>query len=476
MSLFRQYFTVDQHHMSFLFRFIGFFTLLLLLGGPLRLQAQTPQWYYQFQQDSTAIPPILSAIQAKHRQQLSQFPGKDARYAKEFYEERELVVKREFELNAVILDDTLNRYLKKLLTPIYQANPSIPQQQLRVFFSRDFVPNACSYGDGTILFNIGLFYRLDNEAQAAFVLCHELSHYLLGHSEQQIRKYVNTFYSDSMQQVLKKVSKQSYNGMAEIRKLVEEQLLLFRRHNRENERQADSLAIRLLQNTPYLVSESMTCLALLDGMDSDPYRQPLDLPSVFDFPEFPFRQKWLRKEENIFANVQQVKDKLSDSLKTHPDCKHRISVIQSMGIHGKGSQRFLADSVYFIALKMKMEWEMAGYAYASGNVSRAMYYSLNLAQKYPTHTFPVVLTGQCMNALYDAMIAHRLRTIAELPGLKEETGYDYFKIFLENIRAADMASLSYYYHQKYQDIAERDPTFSTSQNKSKIIFSTQNLK
>ena len=119
---------------------------------------------------------------------------------------------------------------------------------------------------------------------------------------------------------------------------------------------------------------------------------------------------------------------------------------------------------------------MAGYAYASGNVSRAMYYSLNLAKKYPTNAFPVVLTGHCMNALYDAMIAHRLRTIAELPGLKEESGYDYFKIFLENIRATDMASLSYYYHQKYQGVAGRDAAFSTSLNKSKIIFSTQNLK
>jgi Zn-dependent protease with chaperone function len=447
-----------------------------LLGGNTHLKSQPRPWYLQFHQDSTSIPPLLTAIQAKHRLQLSQFPGKDVRYAKEFYEEREQVIRNEFESNAVILDDSLNRYLKKLLAPIYQANPSIPQQQLRVFFSRDFVPNACSYGDGTILFNIGLFYRLDNEAQAAFVLCHELSHYLLGHSEQQIRKYVNTFYSDSMQQVLKAVTKQTYNSMAEIRKLVEEQMLLFRRHNRDNEQQADSLAIMLLRNTPYQVSESMTCLALLDGMDSDPYREPLELASMLDFPEFPFRQKWLRKEENIFANVQPVKDKLSDAMKTHPDCQHRISVIQSMGITGKGTQRFLADSVYFTALKVKMEMEMAGYAYASGNVSRAMYYGLNLTKKYPDQSFPVVLTGQCMNALYDAMVAHRLRTIAELPGLKEENGYDVFKIFLENIRSADMAALSYYYHQKYLRVAGKDPDFSSSWNKSKSIYTTQQLR
>lgn len=453
-----------------------FIVLLVLLLGSLPLMAQKKPWYFLFGQDSSKIPALISSIRDTHKAQLNLIPGKDARYAKVFYEEREQEIARQFEGKAVILDDSLNAYLGKLIAPIYQANPSIPPQQLRIFFSRDFVPNACSYGDGTILFNIGLFYRLENEAQAAFVLSHELAHYLLGHSEQQIRKYVNTFYSDSMQQVLKKVTRQEYNGMAEIRKLVEEQMLMFRRHNRENEKQADSMALMLLRNTPYLLNESMSCLSLLDSMDADPYRSPLPLAMMLNFPEFPFRQKWLKREENIFSQVQQVKNPLADSMKTHPDCQLRVQALLKLNVQGKGLRRFMVDSLLFTQLQHKMEMEMAGYAYASGNISRAMYYGLNLSLKYPSGSYPIMLTGACMNTLYDAMVTHKLRTIAELPGLREESQYDAFKVFLENLRASDMAALSYYYHIRYGQLAGNETPFKGSVEKSKTNFAAQQLK
>lgn len=46
-----------------------------------------------------------------------------------------------------------------------------------------------------ILLNMGLFYRLANESQAAFVICHQLAHLYLAHSERSINNYVQKIHS-----------------------------------------------------------------------------------------------------------------------------------------------------------------------------------------------------------------------------------------------------------------------------------------
>lgn len=141
-----------------------------------------------------------------------------------------------------------------------------------------------------------------------------------------------------------------------------------------------------------------------------------------------------------------------------------------------GGKLFLIDSLYFRSVQKTMEMEAAGFAFSNGNLSRALYYGLHLSVKYPTESFPYLLNGQCMNALYKAMKNHQMRLISEMPGLQTESGYDDFVHFLDKLRIQDMASLSYYYHIRYHEKGKNSDGYSQSMVHSSENFHGLNLK
>src|SRR5260370_13494691 len=60
--------------------------------------------------------------------------------------------------------------------------------EFRFFVVEDPTINAASLPDGTLLVNTGLLGAVDNEAQLAFVLSHEIAHLLHVHHPPQIHK------------------------------------------------------------------------------------------------------------------------------------------------------------------------------------------------------------------------------------------------------------------------------------------------
>ena len=76
-----------------------------------------------------------------------------------------------------VTEDSAYHYIQSVVKKIINSNEVLKELDVRVVFSRDLWPNAYSIGDGTIAFNAGLFIFLKNEAEMAFILCHELAHF-----------------------------------------------------------------------------------------------------------------------------------------------------------------------------------------------------------------------------------------------------------------------------------------------------------
>lgn len=439
------------------------------------IMAQTP-WYFNFNTDSVKNAELIRNVTKSNNPLLSAYSKSDQILAKELYAARKKEVLDQFEQKAVITDAALQAYLMKIVHVLTTANPFLLSRPMQIYFSRSFIPNAVSYGDGTILFHIGLFRQLNNEAEAAFILGHEMGHYVLGHSDQKIRKYIEKVNSDSVQQLLIKLKKQTYNTGHDLDHLERETMLGLSHNSREFEKQADSFAVVLLLKSGYDVHASGTCLAMLDSVDVDGYAGDLPLKEILDFKEYPFRTKWLQKEESIFVKSEETKNELSDSLKTHPDCAQRILMVTPLMKGQFPGKLFLIDSQYFRTVQKTMEMEAAGYAFSIGNLSRALYYGLRLSIKYPTLSFPVLLNGQCMNALYQGMKNHQMRLISEMPGLHTENGYDNFVQFLDKLRIQDMAALSYYYHLRHLEKGKTVVGYTQSMVQSSNNLGSSNLK
>jgi len=78
----------------------------------------------------------------------------------------------------LVKDEALNAYVRKIVCDL--AGPHCPS--LRVYVVNDATSNALCAPNGMILVWTGLLLRAQNEAELAFVLGHEISHYIKRHS------------------------------------------------------------------------------------------------------------------------------------------------------------------------------------------------------------------------------------------------------------------------------------------------------
>jgi beta-barrel assembly-enhancing protease len=81
----------------------------------------------------------------------------------------------------VLFQDSVSRYIAAVADRLLRNRPEL-RAELRFYAVRSSAVNAFATGHGIILVNLGLIAHLDNEAQLAFILSHEIAHYVKQHS------------------------------------------------------------------------------------------------------------------------------------------------------------------------------------------------------------------------------------------------------------------------------------------------------
>ena len=425
-------------------------TLLLILFFVSSSQSQSSDAGQFLKNDPVKDKSLVDAITTQYEKDVAGISGPNKKYIADLYKERFDLIKERFDENEVITSPNANNFLASLANEIFKNNQNLNPRDLRILFSRAPWPNASSMGEGTILFNIGLFCRLDNESQAVFILCHELAHYFLDHSNNNIRQYVNTIYSDEFQEKLKTIQKSQYQQGSQLDRLTKGLMFKSRRHNREFEQAADSMALELMKNTSYDLNEALSCLALLDSVDKDKYDVDIDLKKHFNFISFPFQERWLEKEDLLMIkNENEEKERLKeeDSLKTHPDCKVRMEILREKvkKYQKDGSKKFVINEEEFLKLKNEFDFEIIEYCYLSNHVSQSLFYALEMLHVYPDHAYLHAVIGRCLNQLYIHQKKHELGKIVDLVKPAWEEKYNGLLTFIQNLRLQEIAALSYYF-------------------------------
>jgi hypothetical protein len=102
---------------------------------------------------------------------LSTLAGKNKKYLEGLFKERYESIKKMFDHKEIVTEPVANECLQSLLHEIIKSNQAIGPLETRVAFSRAWWPNASSMGEGTILFNIGLFYKLHAHFTSHYRIC-----------------------------------------------------------------------------------------------------------------------------------------------------------------------------------------------------------------------------------------------------------------------------------------------------------------
>ena len=449
--------------------------LLFVSALPIVALAQLSPDYSSFPDNSNLQKQLLDEISKKFQEDQVSVTGKNKKYIVEMYKERYEMIKKKFDEKEVMTNQEVVQYLNQLTDEIINPNKSKIPGNIRIQFSRSQWPNASSMGEGTILFNIGLFNRLQNESQAAFVIAHELAHYCLSHSNNSIRQYVETVNSDEVQRQLKEIRSSSYRQNSAVEKLALKLSFGSRRHSREFEQAADSMALELMKSTSYDVQEALTTLALLDSVDKDKYQSQLKLEQTFNFPEHPFKKKWLTSSSLTVTDTKEEvakKKVLEDSLKTHPDCQKRIQLLQPKvkQYYSPGSKKFVVSETQFNKLKNDFDYEILNYEFENDEVSSCLYHSLQMLQYKKSNPYLMGLAGKCLNRIYAAQMNHELGKITDLPNPAFDDEYNSLLRLLQNVRLPELGALSYYFLKQNQETCKSSEEYVAALIQSKENF------
>jgi Zn-dependent protease with chaperone function len=440
--------------------FLIFFLLIGLFANAQSFTDHTP-----LENNPNTDQSLASAIKTRYQKDVALLSGSNKKYIAEIYKERYEYLNERFKTKEIITNETAQLYLQKIVEEILKKNPSLPDaNSLRIYFSRAWWANASSMGEGTILFNIGLFYRLQNEAQAAFVICHELAHYYLDHGNNNIARYVQTVYSDEFQKQLKEISKSEYNKNTQLEKMALTLGFKNRRHSREYEKAADSMAIILMTNTGFDLNEAISCLEILDSSDKEKYYTPLKLDQTFHFAAYPFKKRWLESNTLSFVDTKEEKEKnktLADSLKTHPDCSVRIEVLKEMigRINKPAGKKFLADEKRFAELHQLFDYEILDYLFTSDRISLCLYTALQMHHADTNNAYVTGMIGKCLNKIYTAQKAHELGKVTDLPSPSFDEEYNSLLRLIQNVRLTELASINYYFLEANIEKAKKSEEF-----------------
>jgi Zn-dependent protease with chaperone function len=459
-------------------------TLPVLLAGMILFTASlfsqnTPGSYTPMKDDTVLLRILKNKSDQRFEADKAALQGENKKYLAAEFSQRHQQIVQMYDQQEFITDPEAMAYLNSLMGVILSANPRLKSLNPVVLFSKRYWPNAASYGEGTITFNIGLFNRLQNESQAVFILCHELSHLYLDHSNKAIERYVNTVNSKEFQQQLKEIKKMEYQQGRSLDRLVKNLSYKSRQHSRDHESQADSMALELMRPTGFDVRESVSCLALLDSVDLDKYNGRLHLATQFNFAEYPFRPRWIQGPGLTLSEAMRAhdagEDREKDSLKTHPDCSLRIGYLKEKAFryYQPSQQLFLVSKTCFDSLSVRFDYEALEYCFRSKETGRALYYALQLFYVHPDDAYLAAMVGKCLTGIYYAQQGHTLSSVTDTPSLTDSGDYGDFLRFLENVKLYDIASIGYYFMQQQLSKFSDQNAFMPAYDDTKFIYLTQ---
>jgi Zn-dependent protease with chaperone function len=276
--------------------------------------------------------------------------------------------------------------LKKVGAHILEKNHL--SSNIHFYLLRSGLFNAFATDDGYVFATTALLAHVQSEDELAFVLCHEISHYLLKHNLQS-QVFKEKTVKDAWQEVKKarKNKKQSISKR-DLEQSLDKLLRNYYAYNRSQESQADSLGLVMFLNTSYS-SAVLENLFVQMGEPFPLFARYNYLPELF-FDQNLSAARFISKPENYNRNIKIVdqtldssEETISDSIySTHPDHLLRYRQLR-MGIASSKSnlERILTPLTKEMQLRLWSEQYLLHLQL--GNYEHAAVFLNILEQEFP---------------------------------------------------------------------------------------------
>ncbi len=427
--------------------------LLLLLGAA--CPAQSVKLEYLPKNADSLKAFLVSATSRKAKE----FGPKYQKEIKNELEERKEHFVKTILDSSYIYNSSLNRYLKTVLTKIYEGNPDLPQKDFYFLIDRSPIPNAGCYGNGLFSVNLGLFSLLDSEGQLASVLCHEIAHYQLKHNDKSLIRHVETMNAKETKSKISKIKSKRYGRRQALDELQKELAYNFMKRSRSAEMQADSLGLALLKNAGFDAPSVVSVLKKLKDSDSLLFSANTNIRSRLNFEGYPFREGWLEPETRLFDTDEMVDDRSfnKDSLKSHPDIDKRLGEMLKFT---SGSEPWASANPY-LEIKKAAGFYMIQSAMDARRLDIALYQALTMAEdgSLDEKSYALIVAG-LLKKTYELKQNHTFgKYVGPVSPFSEEVYLNEVRLFLNRLEIKNIRRIGHFFCEKYRDQMNDIPEF-----------------
>ncbi|MFL5764227.1 MAG: M48 family metallopeptidase [Bacteroidia bacterium] len=308
----------------------------------------------------------------------------------------------------VLINDPLGNYVNKVADELLKNDPEL-RKKIQIYVVKSPDVNAHAFDRGFIFINVGLLAQLENEAQLAYVLAHEITHVVKKHSVNQFIENIKLDNGTSTYE----------GGSYEARDLAKY------RFSKENETEADEEGLIRMKESGYSIK------AINGAFDVLQYSYlPFEL---VDFKKSFLEDQYLVLPDTVFLKkTSEIKsnDDYDDTKSTHPNIrKRRAAVEPDLVVADEASRKkYLVSEDEFKKVREMARFESCRLYLVDRDYMNAIYAAYILLEKYPDNIY---LQRIVTKSLYNV-------TVAKSTGARYKSKYQY-----STVNNARLSSKSY---------------------------------
>lgn len=280
----------------------------------------------------------------------------------------------------LIYNDILTTYANKVLDEVLKADPQL-RKELRLYVVKTPYVNAFATNNGMILINEGLIAQLETEAQLAFILCHEITHYTKKHV---INQYV------TKEKIRTGRSEEKFNKSSD-------KLFAINKYSKETEKEADQIGFELYKSSKYDLSELEGVFDVLEFAYL-PFDEVTYENSFLEFDDYRFPKGYYK---DSIKKMPYDEDE-DDSHSTHPSISKRRAYIHRSvkSIDNSGRKKFVVSTKEdFLRIRKVARFELVDEYINTLKYSEALYCIYLLQKEEPTSKYLIHAKAKCIYAI-----------------------------------------------------------------------------
>jgi Zn-dependent protease with chaperone function len=268
--------------------------------------------------------------------------------------------------------DELTLYINNVADELLKDNLSL-RNELNIFLNKSPIFNASASKKGIISVNVGLLNYLDTEAELAFILAHEISHYQEKHATKTYK--FNKDFSDS-----KRPKKETMSENLEKRM----------KFTKDHEVEADSIGFYIFSKSNYKASSVRGLLEKLHYSYLPFYSKKFN-QNFFNDENFILPKYLFLDSVKAISSILNKTNERSHRYDTHPDVPERLSRAETLINMNKdltSQKEFIVESeAHFKKIKLTAHFESIQLELSFRNYGKVIYLSSILLEEFPNNKY-----------------------------------------------------------------------------------------